>query len=170
MILLTIVTWVSMLFSGSSIYDYSFTSMEGKEQKLSDFKGKKLLLVNTASKCGFTKQYKELQELHQQYGDKLVIIGFPANNFGNQEAGSNSEIAAFCEANYGVTFLMAEKIDVKGEAIHPLFKFLIAQDNPDFQGDIKWNFEKFLINEEGKLIHRYRSVVTPLDERITAQL
>lgn len=170
MLLMTIISWVTMLFGAPSIYDFSFNNMDGQEQTMSAFKGKKILIVNTASKCGFTKQYKELQELHQKYGDKLVIIGFPANNFGNQEAGNNAEIAEFCEANYGVTFLLAEKVDVKGANIHPLFNFLIAQDNPDFKGDIKWNFEKFLINEQGKLIHRYRSAVTPLDPTITLKL
>ena len=153
-----------------SIYDFSFTSIDGKKIEFSEFKGKKLLIVNTASKCGFTKQYKDLQELHKLYGDKLVIIGFPANNFGNQEPGSNEDIKGFCEENYGVSFLMAEKVEVKGEKIHPLFKFLTEQPNPDFTGAIKWNFEKFLVDENGKLIHRYRSQVNPMDMVLTGQL
>ena len=159
-----------MIFPPSSVYDFSFTSIDGKEIKMSQFKGKKLLLVNTASKCGFTPQYKDLEELHKQYGKNLVIIGFPANNFGNQEPGSNENIAEFCEQNYGVTFLIAEKVEVKGKDIHPLFKFLTEQPNPDFTGDINWNFEKFLIDEKGKLIHRYRSKVKPLDPVIVNQL
>jgi glutathione peroxidase len=133
---------------------------------MSDFKGKKILIVNTASKCGFTKQYKDLEELHKTYGNKLVIIGFPANNFGQQEPGSNAQIQEFCEQNYGVDFLMAEKVDVKGDQISPLFKYLTAQENPDFKGDIKWNFEKFLIDENGKLVHRFRSATNPLDPAI----
>lgn len=159
-----------MILPPATVHDFSFTTIEGKEVKLAEFKGKKLLLVNTASKCGFTPQYKELEQLHQQYGKNLVIIGFPANNFGNQEPGSNEDIAAFCEQNYGVTFLIAEKVDVKGENIHPLFKFLTEQPNPDFTGDINWNFEKFLVDENGKLLHRYRSKIKPLDPIIVNQL
>jgi len=124
------------------------------------------LIVNTASKCGFTKQYKDLEELHKTFGDKLVIIGFPANNFGQQEPGSNAQIQEFCEQNYGVDFLMAEKVDVKGDQISPLFKYLTAQENPDFKGEIKWNFEKFLIDENGNLVHRFRSATNPLDPAI----
>ena len=159
-----------MILPPATVHDFSFTTIEGKEVKLAEFKGKKLLLVNTASKCGFTPQYKELEQLHQQYGKNLVIIGFPANNFGNQEPGSNEDIASFCEQNYGVTFLIAETVDVKGENIHPLFKFLTEQPNPDFTGDINWNFEKFLVDENGKLLHRYRSKIKPLDPIIVNQL
>lgn len=159
-----------MILPPATVHDFSFTTTEGKEVKLAEFKGKKILIVNTASKCGFTPQYKELEQLHQQYGKNLVIIGFPANNFGNQEPGSNEDIAAFCEQNYGVTFLIAEKVDVKGENIHPLFKFLTEQPNPDFTGDINWNFEKFLVDENGKLLHRYRSKIKPLDPIIVNQL
>lgn len=153
-----------------TLYDYSFKTIDGETKSFADFKGKKILIVNTASKCGYTKQYKDLQALHEKYGKQLVIIGFPANNFGSQEPGSNKDISAFCEQNYGVTFLMAEKVDVKGDQIDPLFQFLTAQQNPDFTGDIKWNFEKFLIDEEGKLLHRYRSQVNPMDMIITGQL
>jgi glutathione peroxidase len=155
-----------MLFGNPNFYDFKFTTLEGQEVKMSDFKGKKILIVNTASKCGFTKQYKDLEELHKTYGNKLVIIGFPANNFGQQEPGSNAQIQEFCEQNYGVDFLMAEKVDVKGDQISPLFKYLTAQENPDFKGDIKWNFEKFLIDENGKLVHRFRSATNPLDPAI----
>lgn len=157
----------SMLSPANSIYDFNFTSIEGKKIEMSSFKGKYVLIVNTASACGFTKQYKDLQALHQQYGKDLVIIGFPANNFGEQEKGSNAEIQNFCEKNYGVTFLLSEKVEVKGSEITPLFQYLTTQENPDFTGDINWNFEKFLINKEGKLVHRYRSKVNPLDKSIT---
>lgn len=168
--MITLLMILNMILSPSSVYDFSFQSIDGQEIKLSQFKGKKLLLVNTASKCGFTPQYKELEELHKLYGKNLVVIGFPANNFGNQEPGTNEDIAEFCEQNYGVTFLIAEKLDVKGENIHPLFKYLIEQPNPDFTGDINWNFEKFLIDEKGKLVHRYRSKIKPLDPVIVSQL
>jgi len=154
----------------ASIYDFSFTSIDGREVKMSEFRGKNILIVNTASKCGFTKQYKDLQAMHEQYGHNLVIIGFPSDNFGGQELDSNAEIQDFCEKNYGVTFLLSEKINVKGKDINPLFKFLTTQENPDFTGDIKWNFEKFLINKDGKLTHRYRSRTNPLDKAITSNL
>ena len=166
MILSTIIACFSMIFGNPSIYDYSFKSLDGKDVKMSSFKGKKILIVNTASKCGFTKQYKDLQALYSEYGNDLVIIGFPANNFGNQEPGTNGDIQEFCEQNYGVEFLMAEKVEVKGDQIDPLFKYLTSQDNPDFKGDIKWNFEKFLIDENGQLVHRYRSAVNPLADEI----
>lgn len=160
----------SMVNPPASVYDFSFTSIDGDKVNMKDFKGKHILIVNTASKCGFTKQYKDLQALHEQYGKDLVIIGFPANNFGEQEPGTNEEIQGFCEKNYGVTFLLAEKVDVKGDNIDPLFKYLTTADNPDFAGDINWNFEKFLINKDGKLVHRYRSKVTPLDPSIVQNI
>jgi len=169
-IIASIVLWASMMSPATSIYDFSFTTIDGKEVKMSDFRGKNILIVNTASKCGFTKQYKDLQALHEQYGNDLVIIGFPSDNFGGQEFDSNAEIQDFCERNYGVTFLLSEKIDVKGKDINPLFKFLTTQENPDFTGDIKWNFEKFLIDKDGKLTHRYRSHTNPLDKAIVGNL
>jgi glutathione peroxidase len=153
-----------------SIYDFKIKTLDGKEIKLSKFKGKKILIVNTASKCGYTPQYEDLEKLHKQYGKNVVLIGFPAGNFKEQELGTSDEIKAFCTEKYGVTFLMSEKVSVKGADINPLFAYLIAQENPDFKGDIKWNFEKFLINEKGQLVHRYRSPVKPLDATITANL
>ena len=161
---------LNLYLSAQSVHDFTMTSIDGEKVALAQFKDKKILLVNTASNCGYTKQYKELQELQDRYKDDLVVIGFPANNFGNQEPGSNEDIQAFCERNYGVTFMLSEKIDVKGEEMAPLFRYLTSQDNPDFKGDIKWNFEKFLIDENGKLIHRYRSAVTPLDKAITDKI
>ena len=109
-------------------------------------------------------------ELYKKYGAKLEVVGFPANNFGKQEPGSNDEIAEFCEANYGVSFTMAAKVSVKGDDIHPIFKWLINQKNKSFTGDIKWNFEKFLLDEDGQLIERYRSTVKPLSEKITKHI
>ncbi len=144
--------------------------IEGKTLDLSKYKGKKILIVNTASKCGFTKQYAELQQLQELYKNKLVVIGFPAANFKNQELDTNADIKDFCQKNYGVTFPLSEKVSVKGDDIHPLFKILTEANNPDFTGDIKWNFEKFLIDENGKLIRRFRSAVTPLSKEITQSL
>lgn len=153
-----------------SVYQFKLQGIDGKPIDLANFKGKKILLVNTASKCGFTPQYAELEELSKKYKEQLVVIGVPANNFGGQEPGTNDDIQAFCEKNYGVTFLLTEKTSVKGENISPLFDYLTSADNPDFKGEIKWNFEKFLIDENGKLIHRYRSAVKPLSAEITKNL
>ncbi|TDQ11662.1 glutathione peroxidase [Pedobacter metabolipauper] len=153
-----------------SVYDFSLKTIDGKDVKLSSFKGKKIMIVNTASKCGYTPQYEDLEKLHKQYGKKLVLIGFPAGNFGGQELATNSEIQDFCKKNFGVTFLLSEKTSVKGEDINPLFQYLTTQQNPDFTGDIKWNFEKFLINEKGQLVHRFRSATKPMDESITKNL
>lgn len=162
---------LALLFTApSTVYDFKVKNIEGKDFKLSKYKGKKILIVNTASKCGYTKQYAELQLLADQYKDKLVVVGFPANNFGGQEPGSNVEIQEFCKKNFGVTFPLSEKVSVKGLDIAPIFQYLTTQENPDFTGEIKWNFEKFLIDENGKLIHRYRSNVKPLATEITSQL
>ncbi len=160
---------LSML-TASTVFDFNVTSLTGEKIDLNLYKGKKILIVNTASKCGYTGQYKDLEELSSRYKDKLVVIGFPANNFMWQEPGDNKEIAEFCTKNYGVTFPMSKKISVKGKDIDPLFKWLTEQPNADFTGDVKWNFEKFLLDENGKLIRRYRSGVEPLDKEITSAL
>jgi glutathione peroxidase len=154
----------------ASVYDFKLKTIEGKNFSLAKYKGKKILVVNTASKCGFTPQYKELEQLAETYKDKLVIVGFPANNFGGQEPGSDADIKTFCSDLYKVTFPMSTKVSVKGDDIAPLFKYLTETENPDFTGEIKWNFEKFLLDENGKLIHRFRSKVTPMDPAITANL
>lgn len=153
-----------------NVHQFTITAIDGKQVNLSQFKGKKLLLVNTASECGFTKQYAGLQELSEKYADKVVVIGFPANNFGGQEPGDNAEIQGFCEKNFGVTFLLAEKSSVKGDDISPLFNYLTTTENMDFNGEIKWNFEKFLIDEDGNLVHRFRSKVEPLSEELVNKL
>lgn len=154
----------------ASVYDFKLKSIDGESFSLAKYKGKKVLVVNTASKCGFTPQYAELQKLADQYKDKLVVVGFPANNFGGQEPGANAEIKTFCSKNYGVTFPLSTKVSVKGDDIDPLFKYLTEAANPDFTGEIQWNFEKFLIDEHGKLIHRFRSKTTPLSHDITQYL
>ena len=159
-----------LLSSPPSVYTYKLKDINGKTLDLKKYQGKKVLIVNTASKCGFTPQYAELQKLADQYKDKLVVIGFPANNFGGQEPGDNKLIKEFCKKNFGVTFPLSTKVSVKGDDISPLFQYLTSEPNPDFTGEIKWNFEKFLLDENGKLIHRYRSTVTPLSAEITKNL
>ena len=155
-----------IMMSQQSVHEFTITTIDGESKNLSDFKGKKMLFVNTASQCGFTPQYMELQEVHEKHGEELVIIGFPANNFGGQEPGSNDQIKSFCQRNYGVSFLLSEKVSVKGKNISPLFDWLNAQDNQSFKGDIMWNFEKYLIDESGKLIKRYRSMTKPDSDKI----
>ncbi|MGN6640202.1 MAG: glutathione peroxidase [Mucilaginibacter sp.] len=159
-----------LLLKPYSLYDFKLTNIDGQAFSLAQYKGKKVLVVNTASKCGYTPQYAELQKLSEMYKDKVVVVGFPANNFGQQEPGTATEIKSFCSARYGVTFPLSEKVSVKGDDICPLFKYLTTAPNPDFTGDIKWNFEKFLIDENGKLIHRFRSQVTPLSPELTKYL
>jgi glutathione peroxidase len=154
----------------ASLHDFKANAIDGKQVDFSSFKGKKVLIVNTASRCGYTPQYAQLEELAKTYAGKLVVIGFPANDFGAQEPGTNAEIAGFCSKNYGVTFQMMEKVTVKGGQQHPLFRWLTSQENPDFTGDINWNFEKFLLDENGKLLHRYRSKVNPMGEEIRSAL
>jgi glutathione peroxidase len=168
----TLVLLVLAMFIAApgSVYDFKLKNIDGKSFDLSKYKGKKILIVNTASGCGYTPQYKDLQALSEKYKDKLVVVGFPANNFGGQEPGSNQIIKEFCTKTFAVTFPMSQKISVKGDDIDPLFKYLTSAPNPDFTGDIQWNFEKFLIDENGKLIHRFRSATTPMSADITRYL
>jgi glutathione peroxidase len=161
----------SVVLSEKSIYDFKLKTIDGQELSLSKFKGKKILIINTASECGFTPQYKNLEALHEQYGNKLVLLGFPANNFGGQEPGSNTEIKAFCTKNYGVTFQMMEKISVKGTDAHPLFKFLSNKElNGSCNDAPSWNFCKYLIDENGKVLKFFSSKVDPLSKEITSLL
>jgi glutathione peroxidase len=148
----------------NSLYDLSFTDIEGNEVSLEQFKGKKILFVNTASECGFTKQYEELQALHQKFGDKVAVIGFPCDQFGGQEPGSEEEIQSFCKKNYGVTFLMSSKIEVKGEEQHEIYEWLTKE-----AGDVtvKWNFEKFIVDEDGNFVEHFRSMTKPMDQKVT---
>ncbi len=156
---------------GKSIYDYKVESLDGKEINFADFKGKKILIVNTASECGFTPQYADLEKLYEDYKDKLVIVGFPANNFGGQEPGTNQEIGAFCQKNYGVTFPMAAKVSVKGDDKAPIFKFLTEKElNGVKNTTILWNFTKFLLDENGKLVDSYISTTKPTSSSITKHL
>jgi len=151
-----------------SIYDFTLKSLDGSQDiSLSEYKGKKMLLVNVASKCGYTPQYDDLQKLHEKYGEKLVILGFPANNFGGQEPGTHEEIAEFCKLNYGVTFQMFEKISVKGKNKHPLYEWLSNKEANGWNSATpSWNFNKYLIDEEGKLIKFFGSGVKPFDDEL----
>ncbi len=158
-----------------SIYNFKEESLGGKPVDLAQYKGKVVMIVNTASKCGNTPQYAKLQALSEKYkAQGLQILGFPANNFGGQEPGSNSEIGEFCQKNYGVTFDMFAKTSVKGDDQSPLFKYLTTQANPDLTGDIDWNFSKFLISRDGKLVARFKSSIAPdapeLDQALEAEL
>jgi glutathione peroxidase len=154
--------------NAQSFYDLKAKTIDGKEFSFADLKGKKVLIVNTASKCGYTPQYEDLEKLYKEYKDKnLVIIGFPANNFGRQEPGTNEEIEEFCKKNYGVTFQMMEKIDVKGDDKHPVYKWLTEKSlNGSMDSSVKWNFQKYMIDEKGKLVDVAGSGDKPMGDKI----
>lgn len=162
----------------STFYEYissgtgaKVKTIDGADIDLSQYKGKKVLIVNVASECGYTPQYKDLETLYETYKDKLVILGFPANNFGGQEPGSNEEIKKFCTENYSVTFPMFEKISVTGDDQHPIYKWLTSKDlNGWNDQQPKWNFNKYLLDEEGKLLKYYSSAVKPLSDDIVSML
>lgn len=155
----------------TSFYDFKVKNIDDEEVALEEYKGKVLLIVNTASECGYTPQYEGLQAIYEEYKDQgLIVMGFPANNFNGQEPGSNEEIKQFCTLNYSVKFPMFSKVSVKGEDQAELFSYLTSQPNQDFEGDIKWNFEKFLISRNGELKRRFRSSVTPESEEITSAI
>lgn len=175
-VLAVIIVAIGTLFSNSfsspkgpvaaSIYDFKIKALDGTEIDFSKYKGQKLLIVNTASKCGKTPQYAGLEKLHEQYGDKVNVLGFPANNFLWQEPGSNEEIAAFCQRNYGVKFQMFEKISVKGGDQHPLYQWLQSKTGhkPD------WNFAKYLVSEDGNTVTFFKSGVQPMDQELIAMI
>ena len=150
--------------TAQNFYDFKALNMQNKEVSMSDYKGKVVLVVNTASKCGFTPQFAGLEELYKKYKDQgLVILGFPCNQFGNQDPGTDEEIQSFCQVNYGVNFPMFSKIDVNGKNAHPIYKYLKNSLSGAITDDIKWNFTKFLIDKSGKPIKRYGSNVKPVD-------
>ena len=164
-------TSTSHNMKAATIYQFTVPALDGGTIDFSQFKGKKILVVNTASKCGFTPQYAQLEELYKKYNHKLVIVGFPANNFGGQEPGTNEEIKSFCTKNYGVTFPMAAKVSVKGDDIAPIYKWLTEKsENGVMDADIKWNFTKFLLDENGALVAKFDSKVTPISDEILAYL
>ena len=164
-----------MLFSVSAFsqttgfYDFKVKTLEGNDFDFSSLKGKKVMIVNTASKCGFTPQYKDLQEVYEKYRDNFVIIGFPANNFASQEPGTAAEIRKFCTENYGVTFPMMEKISVKGNDMAPLYQWLTSKaKNGVMDSEVKWNFQKYLIDENGKLVDVVYSKDKPTSDKVIA--
>lgn len=154
-----------MVTASESIYDFKINSLDGKQIDFAKYKGKTLLIVNVASECGFTPQYADLQKLHEEYGNKVVVLGFPANNFGGQEPGTHQEIAAFCQKNYGVEFQMFEKISVKGEDQHPLYQWLKEKTGQE----PTWNFCKYLVKPDGT-VRFFPSKVKPLDQEILSAL
>jgi len=157
-------------FGQTRFYDFTVKDIDGNDFDLSSLKGKKVLVVNTASKCGFTPQYEQLQELYEKYGgEDFTIIGFPANNFMKQEPGTNDEIKAFCQKNYGVTFPMMAKISVKGDDMHPLYHWLTEKSlNGVMDSKVGWNFQKYLIDKKGNLVEMLKSNVKPDDEKIVS--
>lgn len=161
----------TMMTTYSSIYETAINGLDGSPIDLFSFKGKNVLFVNVASECGFTNQYRDLQKLSDTYTDELVVIGSPCNQFGKQEPGDASQIQTFCERNFGVTFLLTEKIDVKGGKQHPLYKWLTSKDlNGRKNSSVKWNFQKYLVDKEGKLIDYYFSITKPMSSKITKYL
>lgn len=171
-LLLSIILMASMTaLNAQSIHGFTVKSIDGKDIKMSSFKGKKILIVNTASKCGYTPQYESLEKVYEQYKDKLVIIGFPCNQFGGQEPGSNQEIVDFCKKNYGVTFPLADKVDVKGENTAAIYQWLTQKSkNGVVDATISWNFNKFLLDENGKMIAYYPSNIKPDSDAILSHL
>ena len=170
--LLSILLMATVLTTNAqSIHSFSVKSIDGKNINLASFKGKKILIVNTASKCGYTPQYEGLEKVYEQYKDKLVILGFPCNQFGGQEPGTNEEIVDFCKKNYGVSFPLADKIDVKGSNIAPIYQWLTSKSkNGILDASISWNFNKFLIDENGKMIAYFPSNVKPDSDAILSYL
>ena len=167
-----LILFASSAFAKSPIYDIGFETINGQKKTLADFAEKPILIVNVASQCGYTPQYAGLQLLHEKYKEKgLNIIGFPCNDFGGQEPGSNNEIEKFCKANYNVSFTLASKVKLRGEDAHPLYQFLQSEKtNPDFFGSVKWNFEKFLIDGKGKVVNRFRQRVRPTSSEIVSSI
>lgn len=156
-------------FAASNVYDFTLPSIDGKPMPLADFKGKVILMVNVASKCGYTPQYAALEALYEKYKDQgFVIVGFPANNFGAQEPGTNAEIKTFCSRKYNVTFPMYGKISVKGDDQAPLYQYLTKDTPAPISGEIKWNFTKFLVDRNGNVVQRFESAVTPDSPEVTS--
>ena len=158
---------IAPAMSQKSFYDFTVETIDGQQFSMADLKGKKVMIVNTASKCGHTPQYKDLELLNKAYKQKLVIIGFPANNFMNQEPGTNDDIKEFCDSKYGVTFPMMSKISVKGDDMHPLYKWLTSKSaNGVLDSEVSWNFQKYLIDENGNLVGYLKPAVKPLSDEV----
>jgi glutathione peroxidase len=170
-LLVTILSFAATLFAGESVYNFTLASIDGEPTSLSNYKGKVILLVNVASRCGFTPQYSALESIYEKYKDQgFVILGFPANNFGGQEPGTNAEIKNFCSTKYNVSFPMFAKVSVKGADCTPLYQYLTQQANPSLTGDIKWNFTKFLVDRNGKVVGRFESPVKPDSPEVVAAI
>ena len=166
-----IVLWAAPLLAAPRLYDFTLSSIDGNSTPLSTYKGKVILLVNVTSRCGFTPQYSALESLYEKYKDQgLVILGFPANNFGAQEPGTNAEIKNFCSTKYSVSFPMFAKVSVKGDDCTPLYQYLTKQANPKLTGVIKWNFTKFLVDRNGNVVARFESPVKPDSPEVTAAI
>jgi glutathione peroxidase len=164
-----VVMMASSLFAASSIYTFTLPSIDGKPMPLADFKGKVVLMVNVASQCGYTPQYTALEALYEKYKDQgFVIVGFPANNFGAQEPGTNAEIKTFCSRKYSVTFPLYSKVSVKGGDQTALYRYLTKEANPAVAGDIKWNFTKFLVDRSGNVVERFEPAVTPDSKEVVS--
>jgi glutathione peroxidase len=170
-LILTTMISLSGFAQTSAFYNFKVKTLEGGDFDFSSLKGKKVMVVNTASKCGYTPQYKDLEAVYKEYGDNLVIIGFPANNFMGQEPGTASEIRKFCNDTYGITFPLMAKISVKGDDMHPLYKWLTTKQlNGVMDSEVKWNFQKYLIDENGKLVDVIYSKEKPNSDKVTAWL
>ncbi len=151
----------------NSVHQFKIEGIEDNEIDFAAFRGKKIIVVNVASQCGYTSQYQQLQALYEEYSDRLVIVGVPSNDFGGQEPGSNGEIRAFCSANYGVSFPLAAKISIKGPSPHPLYEWLTRQtQNGVMDSEVRWNFQKYLLDEQGRLVKALPSSVEPFDEQV----
>jgi glutathione peroxidase len=161
----------SALYAASGFYSFTLNSIEGKPAPLANYKGKVVLVVNVASQCGYTPQYSALESIYEKYKDKgFVILGFPANNFGAQEPGTNEEIKTFCTRKYSVSFPMYAKISVKGDDQAPLYAYLTKETGPGLTGDIKWNFTKFLVDRDGKVVERFEPAITPDSKEVTSAI
>jgi glutathione peroxidase len=159
------------LFAASGIYDFTLPSIDGKPAPLANYKGKVILVVNVASRCGFTPQYSALEAIYEKYKDQgFVILGFPANNFGAQEPGTNAEIKKFCSTKYNVTFPLYSKVSVKGNDTTPLYQYLTTKANPSVAGEIQWNFTKFLVDRNGNVVQRFEPDITPDSPQVTAAI
>ncbi|HET6557239.1 MAG TPA: glutathione peroxidase [Prolixibacteraceae bacterium] len=169
-LILSLLIIATVAFSQKSFYDFKVKDIDGKEFDLSSLKGKKVLVVNTASKCGYTPQYEQLESIYKNYGDeKFTVIAFPANNFNNQEPGTDDEVEEFCKKNYGVSFPIMSKISVKGNDQHPIYRWLTSKsENGVMDSDVKWNFQKYLIDENGRLVDMVETKVKPDDEKIVS--
>ena len=171
LVALAVLLVAASVYAASSVYDFTLDSIDGKPAPLAAYKGKVLLLVNVASRCGFTPQYSALEGIYEKYKDQgFVILGFPANNFGGQEPGTNAEIKTFCSSKYNVTFPMYSKISVKGDNQAPLYHFLTTDANPTLAGDIKWNFTKFLVDRDGKVVQRFEPATKPDSAEVTGAI